>query len=26
MLSDIDKQIDSGQIAEAYKKKKCLRE
>ncbi len=23
MLSEVDKQIDSGQIAEAYKKKKC---
>ena len=25
MLSAVDKQIDSGQIAEAYKKKKCSR-
>lgn len=24
MLSEVDKQIDSGQIAEAYKKKKCF--
>ena len=23
MLHEVDKQIDSGQIAEAYKKKKC---